>query len=174
MSRAYSVKQVRAAATVQGADALALSLCLLDILDAGEMTALLREELAAAGWVANEHGALQTILENGAEATLSDDAAEVVARLAHTREAEALGVDREAAEEALTAVRAREEARATARAAQDLDAVEPGLRAVVGEVVQRVYVRALKLRAARMGAVESVDERVGADGELELTIKVRV
>ena len=37
-----------------------------------------------------------------------------------------------------------------------------------------MYVRALKLRAARLGVVESVDERVGADGELELTIKVRV
>jgi hypothetical protein len=159
MSRAYSVKQVQATAKVQGSDALALSLCLLDILDAGEMAALLREELAAAGWVANDAGALQTTLENGAEVTLSDDATEVVARLAHTREA---------------AVRAREESRAAARAAQELDAVEPGLRAAVGEVVQRVYVRALKLRAARMGAVESVDERVGADGELELTIKVRV
>lgn len=174
MSRAYSVKQVQATAKVQGSDALALSLCLLDILDAGEMAALLREELAAAGWVASAEGALQTTLENGAEVTLSDDATEVVARLAHTREAAALGVDREAAEEALTAVRAREESRAAARAAQDLDAVEPGLRAAVGEVVQRVYVRALKLRAARMGAVESVDERVGDDGELELTIKVRV
>ena len=174
MSRAYSVKQVRAAATVQGEDALALSLCLLDILDPGEMAALLREELAAAGWVPSARGPLQTTLENGAVVTLSDDATEVVARLANTREAEALGVDRDAAEEALVAARLREEARAAARAAQGLDAVEPGLRAAVGEVVQRVYVRALKLRAARLGAVESVTERLGEDGEMELTIKVRV
>lgn len=174
MSRAYSVRQVQATARVEGGDTLALSLCLLDILDASEMAALLREELAALGWRPDTQGDLSITLDGGAVATLSRDASEVSLRLDTLGEVTAKGDDRAQAEAAAEAARARAAARASERAAKDLDAQEPALRAAVGEAVQRVYVRALKRRAASMGQVESVDERVDADGELELTIKVRV
>lgn len=174
MSRAYSVKQVRASARVEGADALSLSLCLLDILDPSEMGALLREELAAAGWSPDERGVLSTVLPGGARVSLSDDGSEVTARIAHAREVTAQGADREAADTALREASERARARASAQAARALDALEPELRALVGEAVQRVYVRALKTRAARLGTIESVDERVGQDGQTELTIRVRV
>lgn len=174
MSRAYTVRQVRATARVEGGDTLALSLCLLDILDASEMAALLREELTASGWRPDARGELSISLAGGAVATLSPDATEVSLRLETTGEVSAKGSDRAAAEAAAEVARARAAARASERAARELDAQEPALRAAVGEAVQRVYVRALKRRAASMGQVESVDERVDADGELELTIKVRV
>lgn len=174
MSRAYRVQQVRASARVEGGDSLALSLRLLDILQASEMNEILRDELLSAGWSAGPAGELSTTLAGGGVASLSRDGSEVTMRLSESREVTVEGADRAAASEALREASARVESRAKERAAAALDAQEPALRAAVGEVVQRVYVRALKLRASRMGAVESVDERLGDDGELELTIKVRV
>ncbi|MEZ4391274.1 MAG: hypothetical protein R3A48_09285 [Polyangiales bacterium] len=174
MSRAYTVRQVQATARVEGGDTLALSLCLLDILEPSEMSALLREELAALGWRPDAQGELSIGLDGGAVATLARDASEVTLRLERLGEVSAKGASRSEAEAAVEAARARAAARASERAARELDAQEPALRAAVGEAVQRVYVRALKRRAASMGQVESVDERVDADGELELTIRVRV
>jgi hypothetical protein len=44
---------------------------------------------------------------------------------------------------------------------------------MMGEAIQRVYVEALKRKAASMGEVESLHETRGSDGEYEVTIKVR-
>ena len=45
---------------------------------------------------------------------------------------------------------------------------------VLETALQKVYVEALQRKAAAMGQGESVHEGRGADGELELTIRVRV
>lgn len=171
MSRAYRVRQAEASARVEGGDSLALSLCLLDILDPEAMRALLREELLGAGWVPDAEGRPSAAIED-ATATLDGD--EVLLRIGEVREVRAQGDDREAAERALRGAVKRAESSVTRDASQRLLRLETALRDVVGEVVQRVYVRALKRRAASLGRVEAVDERVGDDGELELTIKVRV
>jgi hypothetical protein len=174
MSRGYRVSWVSATGTAEGGDALRLSLCLLNILDAAEMAALLREELAAEGWTVGADGTATKDLGDGATATLSADGSEVLLRAESTREVTAAGTDAAGAEAALQAAVAVEAARAQATAARSLTALEPDLRAAVGEAVQRVYVRALKQKAASMGTVESVREGTDADGGYEVTIKVRV
>ena len=72
MSRAYRVRQAEASARVEGGDSLALSLCLLDILDPEAMRALLREELLGAGWVPDAEGRPSAAIED-ATATLDGD-----------------------------------------------------------------------------------------------------
>jgi hypothetical protein len=51
--------------------------------------------------------------------------------------------------------------------------VEPDLRAALEAAVQRVYVEALKRKAASFGAVESCSESTDADGTHEVRIVVR-
>lgn len=174
MSRGYRVSWVSASGRVEGEDALSLSLCLLNILDAGEMDALLREELAAAGWSRDGRGALTRELSDGVTATLAPGADAVVATATTVRKVSAQGTDAASAEAALREAEAREQEDAKARSARRLAAIEPELRGIVGEAVQRVYVRALKQKAASMGTVESVREGTDAAGEYEVTIKVRV
>ena len=59
-------------------------------------------------------------------------------------------------------------------AAEQLGAAEADIRAALQAALQKVYVEALQRKAASLGQIESVHEGRGADGELELTIKVRV
>ena len=60
------------------------------------------------------------------------------------------------------------------KVAERLDAAEGEVRAAVQAALQKVYVEALQRKAASLGEIESMQEVRGADGELELTIKVRV
>jgi hypothetical protein len=55
-----------------------------------------------------------------------------------------------------------------------LVAAEADVRAAVQGALQKVYVEALKRKAASMGEIEGMQESRGENGELELTIKVRV
>ena len=55
-----------------------------------------------------------------------------------------------------------------------LGAAEGDIRESVQAALQKVYVEALQRKAASLGEIESMQESRGADGELELTIKVRV
>ena len=174
MSRGYRVSwrpPVRdATRDIDAEDRLHLRVELMPILDDAEMSALLREQLEARGW--RPSGDDLVCERDGAEVRLSGG--EVVATLRETAQVVGQGrSDHEASEAAkeraeVSAPRLREQV------TRRLTAIERGLRGDLDAVVQRVYVEALKRKAGRMGEVEAIDERTGTDGELELTIRVKV
>lgn len=172
MSRAYQVAWVTVQSTVTARDRLTLKLALLGILGAGEMAALLREELRREGWAPGALGTLVRTVE-GMQATLSADATEVTVTGEDAATVDVRAMGKDAAD---MAVRTRGQD-ATARMTRDLKArltaVEPDLRARLGDAVQRTYTEALRRKAASLGTVESVQETRGADGEVEVTIKVK-
>lgn len=173
MSRAYQVTWVRVASTVTSSDSLAMKLSLLGILPEGEMAALLRDELAREGWTRQADGTMSGAVQ-GLDATLDAAATTVTVRASAEKDVKAQGTSDADAHKALSeaAVRARDEL--LADMGRRLSAVEPDLRATVGEAIQRVYVEALRRKAASMGEVESERQTRSADGEYEVTIKVRV
>ena len=62
----------------------------------------------------------------------------------------------------------------TAVSTAEIDPGKPRVEEISAGGLQKVYVEALQRKAASLGQVESVHEGRGDDGELELTIKVRV
>jgi hypothetical protein len=172
MSRGYEVNWVSARTVVHVDDRAELSVDLLGILDAESMRALLRDELARAGWTRGEDGSL-SLERDGVRAELAPDASRVTLTLGSTQEVVV---------QALTAVDARRSlsdrtdlAREAAQVevSRSLARVEGDVRAAVDEAVQRVYVRALKQKAASLGTVEGVEESRREDGAYEVTIRVR-
>ncbi len=63
--------------------------------------------------------------------------------------------------------------RLASQATAALTAAEPDVRTRLGEVIQRVYVEALKRKAAQLGQVTGMQETTLPNGEREVTIKVR-
>jgi len=172
MSRAYRVTWVTVASNVNTDDTLTMNLSLLGILPEDEMAALLREELARRGWKLGEGGALTGVVQ-GLDASLSPDAAKVTVTARAEGDVSARGTSRDDAKAALQRAEGAARDELKAGVARRLTAAEPDLRATMGEVIQRAYVEALKRKAASMGAVESLQETRGSDGEYEVTIKVR-
>ena len=109
----------------------------------------------------------------GLDASLAPDGSSVTVSASAAGDVSARGVNRDDAKVALE--RAEGAARDALKAdiAKKLTAAEPDLRASMGEAIQRVYVEALKRKAASMGTVESLQETRGSDGGYEVTIKVR-
>ena len=108
------------------------------------------------------------------EVTLSPDGRTVTARATAARQ-----VTSRATSEAQAATRLEEAGKRAERdlaqeVARRLGAQEGEIRGELQAALQKVYVEALRQKAASMGQIESVHEGRGADGELELTIKVRV
>ncbi len=174
MSRGYRVSWRppvrRASRDIDAEDRLHLRVELMPILDEGEMAALLRAELEAGDWSVS--GDDLVCERDGADVRLSGG--EVVASVRDRVTVTGSGrTDHEAgiAAEARVEGTERDLKRAVTRR---LTGLEKDLRGELDRVVQRVYIEALKRKAARMGDVESIDERTGEDGELELTIRVKV
>ncbi len=173
MSVAYRANWVTVSSRITGGDNLDMDLALLGILPAGDMTALLRDELKREGWKEGDGGELRGTV-SGNPVTLAPDGQTVRVRVEATREVRAQGVDGTAAESALEAAAVSERAELVTRSAQALTAAEPDLRASLGRVIQRVYLEALKRKAASLGTVESVREISDGSGGYEVVLEVKV
>lgn len=181
MSRGYRVRMgapvwrpsYDATGKVESSDAFTLDVGMLEILPEAEMTALLRERLAEDGWARDASGAM-TRAFGELQVTLSPDGRTVTAEVTVRREVKARGKSEADAQNKLVQASKRAEREIAREAARVLGAAEADIRAGLQAALQKVYVEALKRKAAAMGAIESVHEGRGADGELELTIKVRV
>ncbi|MCY1060863.1 hypothetical protein [Nannocystis sp. SCPEA4] len=183
MSRGYRVRMGApnwrpvtyhdAAKQVETADAIEMDVGVLEILPEAEMTALLREELAAAGWSKGQDGSM-TRNSGAVEVTLSPDGRTVTARAAASRQVTSRATSEAQAASRLEEAGKRAERDLAEEVARRLGAQEGEIRGELQAALQKVYVQALRQKAASMGQIESVHEGRGADGELELTIKVRV
>lgn len=173
MSRAYRVTWINVAGSVTSSDSLTMKVSLLGILAEGEMAALLRDELARDGWTREADGTMSGVVQ-GLDATLDASATAVTVRASAERDVTARGADDDAARKALADAEARTREGLQTDVTRKLSAAEPDLRAAMGEAIQRVYVEALRRKAASMGEVESELQTRSADGEYEVTIKVRV
>lgn len=172
MSRAYRVTWVTVASNVTTSDALTMNLSLLGILAADEMAALLREELERGGWRREADGTMTGEVK-GLPASLDAAGAKVTITAEAEADVRARGVNKGEAKQNLERTEASERERLQGSIAKQLAAAEPDLRVTLGEAIQRVYVEALRRKAASMGTIESVLEGRSGDGEYEVTIKVR-
>jgi hypothetical protein len=171
MSRAYRITWVSAARTVTAKDTLSVELSLLGILPEGEMQELLQQELLRDGW-SKTKGALEKKLGE-VTARLSPDGKSVDATVEARREIEARGTSKGEAEKNLDAAEGRAKSALGAEAVAKLSQVEPELRQKLGEAVQRVYLEALKRKAASLGQIESIQQQSRPDDEYEVTIKIK-
>lgn len=178
MSRGYRVRLPQptwrdTTTKVTGSDALRLDVGLLEILPEAAMVALLRERLAADGWAAAPDGAM-TRSFGEVEVELAADGRTITARVSAAREVRVRAVSEAEAATRLARTTRAAEGELARVAAERLGAAEADIRAALQAALQKVYVAALQRKAASLGQIESVHEGHGADGELELTIKVRV
>ncbi|HEY4220060.1 MAG TPA: hypothetical protein VGO62_01930 [Myxococcota bacterium] len=175
MSRGYRIEVPlqTARGTVTGSDSLCISLDVLPILPEESMRQIVRETLKERGWKEGKDGALEKVLGQGATAVLDKDGKTVTVRLETEQAVEGQGRTDQEAKAALDSKKADVEREARSRSTQRLARAEPAVRSELDDAVQRVYVEALKKKAASMGAVESMQETKGSDGSLEITIKVK-
>lgn len=178
MSRGYRIRwpvpQWRnTSATVESADACTMDVGLLEILPEAEMVALLRARLAEDGWKREDDGSMSRRIGEVA-VRLAPDGRSVEATASAAREVSARGTSDADAKSQLARASQAAKDELSRTAAARLTAAEGDVRAAVQGALQRVYVEALQRKAAALGEVESMQETRGADGELELTIKVRV
>lgn len=173
MSRGYQVTWETAIGAVTSGDAMRIKLCILGVLSNDEMCALLRDELARDGWTREADGTMRLTVA-GATATVPPDGSEIAVSLSGSAKVTASGTTKAQAEAALTRVKAQTEEALRNESARKLMKLEPELRQRVNDALQRVYLEALRKKAASMGEIESVVEGRDADGAMEVTIKVRV
>jgi hypothetical protein len=171
MSRAYRVTWVAAARTVTASDRIRMDVDLLDILPEGDMSSLLREQLKADGW--KDHGGELVLDEGDVRATLSRDGKTIELTHEAERAVNVRSATKQEAERQADAAATAAEEDLKARAAERLARVEPVIREKLGKSLQRVYVEALRRKAQSLGEVESMQESVSGDGELEVVIKVK-
>lgn len=178
MSRGYRIRWPQpawkdASTRVASEDAVCMDIGVLEILSEEEMLALLRAQLEKDGWSKGQDGALSRSFGE-VTAELSPDGKSLTARAKAARDVSARGTTDAEAQSKLG--RASDSARAELdkKVAERLDKAEGDVRAAMQGALQRVYVEALQRKAASLGEIESMQEVRGQDGELELTIKVRV
>lgn len=174
MSRGYRIRWPRPVSiqrtdTARASDALRMDVDLLPILGEAEMQSLLAETLAADGWEEVDGRPQATV--RGAIVRLEDG--HISIELKGSRHVAGRGSTAADAERNLKANRTAAEERLEADLRRKMAGVEAALCEQLEPAVQRVYVEALKRKAAKMGEVQSVDERRDGD-EVELTIKVKV
>lgn len=174
MSRGYQITWANATATITCEDTLEVKLDALGILSEDEMNALLREELVVDGWTLQDDGSL-TLNINGADAVLPPGGKIITVSMQKTQEVAARSYEGQAQADAeLVKVKEAATAKETHKIASQLLAMEPTIRQRTNEMIQRVYLRALKQKAAALGEISGIQENLGSDGTLEVTIKVKV
>jgi hypothetical protein len=159
--------------TVTASDSLKIQLSILNILPEPEMAAILCEELEADGWKKNKDGTVKQSV-GGIDAELSADGKEVKLTSSTATSVTARSSSQTAADAELAQSATRAEESLKEQAMMRLTRAEPDVRAKLSEAIQRVYIKALKQKAASMGQVESVLENRNQEGEYEVTIKVKV
>lgn len=183
MSYAYKIKLKEASATVTEEGVWRPTL--LEILEPAEMERLIREELIAQGWTRDDQGGLSRELA-GVRCELPADALEV--RVALTDEVSVsqtvIADSDDSPEVRRQRVEAGEAQRDRAlRALQDerrramvtkLVELEPLVNHELDHALHRAHARALEVKAAQLGEVQSVARTEGEDGELEMVIHVKM
>lgn len=178
MSRGYRVRLPQptwrnTTTRVSSSDSMALDVGLLEVLPEAAMVALLRERLAEDGWSKAPDGAMRRSFGE-VQVELAPDGRTITAKASAARDVTVRAIsEADAANRLIRATRSAEGELSRAAAGQ-LGAAEAEIRAALQGALQKVYVEALQRKAASLGQIESVHEGRGADGELELTIKVRV
>ncbi len=182
MSRSYRIRWrdsrsqqqfLTASDSVSGADSFVMDLCLLEILPEEEMARLLKEALAAEGWTEGEQGPTRQF--EGAVAELAEDGKSVTVSLeTGDRRVQVRSLDRDQLQEQLKAKVEQQQQAMDEQVTRQLLRVEPEVRGAIQQTLQKVYVEALKQKAATMGEVRSVEESRDERGELELTIQIKV
>lgn len=174
MSRGYQITWANATATITCEDTLEVKLDALSILPEDEMNVLLRDALVKDGWTRQEDGSL-TLAIGDAVAVLPADGKIIQVSMQKTQEVNARSYEgQEKANEELEKVKETTTAKETHKIASQLLALEPTIRQRINEMIQGVYLEALKRKAASMGEISGIQENLGSDGTLEVTIKVRV
>ena len=178
MSRGYRISYPvpvwrNVSAHVESADACAMDVGLLDILPEADMLALLRDRLEDDGWSPGADGSLSKKF-GPVTAELAPDGKSVTVKAVAKKDVEARGTDDAQANSRLTQAKKDAERELTKSVGKALAAAEGDVRANVQAALQKVYVEALKRKAASLGEIEGMVENRGDNGELELTIKVRV
>lgn len=171
MSRGYRVTWLTQSRTVTASDHCKLDIDLLGILPEGDMVDLLRAQLEASGW--KRKGQNLELAVGEVVAALSEDGRSVEIRLQATARASGRGFTQEEASDRADRDAAALKGQLEKEVAQKLMRAEPAVREKINAVLKEVYVEALKRKAQTLGALQSVQETQTADGEIEVTIKVR-
>jgi hypothetical protein len=172
MSRGYAVHWVTVRNTVHAADHLEISIELLGIIAEGEMNSLLQRELERDGWKRQSDGTM-LFERDGVRASLDQACKKITVTSEKQCDVVAHGVSDQDANQELEGV-ARQSKEALGRElVLELTKAEADLRAEVDQAIQRVYVEALKKKAASIGTIEGMQESRREDGEYEITIRVR-
>ncbi len=178
MSRGYRIRWPQpvwhnASKTVESSDAIAMDVGMLDILPEGDMVAILREQLAAAGWQRCEDGAMRTTV-GGVEVELDAEGRKVRASSSAQRKVAVRSQQEGELREQLGRASEGAERELSREVARQIISAEAEIRERIQGALQKVYIEALQRKAASMGEIESIISGVGEDGELEMTIKVKV
>ncbi|MFN3199803.1 MAG: hypothetical protein ACE366_15480 [Bradymonadia bacterium] len=177
MSRGYRLRLptrpvVRSEKDVNTSDALSMQVDLLPILSPEEMSTLLRQALIAQGW--SEKGDRVVLNQDGVQIALEPDGRSIVIKGTRSARVTGTATDKASAQAAAKLQAERAKASMSQTLAKDLLKTEAAVREAIEKALQGVYVEALKRKAASMGEIESVHEGTGADGQSELTIKIKV
>jgi hypothetical protein len=184
MSFGYQVS-LRIQELISRRDEIRHQLDLREILSREEMLRLLVEAMEDIGFVRDEAGERLSRDEGeGIVTTLELDTLQISTTLSRERaidvEAAAVvnvepGVGEEEARQRLKAQVLGDEVRQVEREIADtLLAGEPARVEALNRVLEQVYSKALKTRAAQLGDVLEVSEGTNADGQYELVIKIEI
>jgi hypothetical protein len=173
MSRGYVVRWLTESQTITAADHCKLDIDLLGILPEGDMVDLLKRSLVAAGWRETEDGLVSPDQSGGVLIRLAPDGRSLEIRLSAQDTVQGRGITQESAAQSAARAAERSQGRLESQVAAALVRAEPGVRAQLNQVLQGVYIEALKKKAQSLGQLQSVQENRNADGEIEVVIKVR-
>jgi hypothetical protein len=172
MSRGYVVNWVTVRNTINAGDKVEIDVELLGIIAEGAMTSLLQQELERDGWKRQSDGTM-VLEKGGVRASLDKDCKKITVTLDKQREVMARGISDQEAKKALEGVASQTKEALKRELVKELSKVEGDIREGVDKAIQRVYVEALKKKAASIGTIEGMQESRREDGEYEITIRVR-
>ena len=182
MSYAYRIKLERLSSIVEQKGSWKTSL--MDLLSASEMLALLKEELIQQGWQEIE-GKLITDI-NGIQCELSADGSEVQAHLhsevsvGHT----VIGDSDDSHQLKQARLQQglieqndklqKEEQKSNRQLTEQLLGIETEVKGVIDKATHQAHAKALEIKASRLGEIKSIQSSHGVDGELEISIHVKL
>lgn len=174
MSRGYriTVPSSVSTSTVVASDELCIAVSLLPVLAPERLQELLKQALRDDGWH-DEAGTLVVDLGGGLEASLNDDGRGITVTRTTSRELRAVAHTQQEADRAVRAQLDKAEHDLRRVATTSLASAEGDVRARLEGVIQKVYGTALEEKARSLGQLESMQRTVGADGTVELVLKIR-
>ena len=183
MSYAYQIKLERATALVTETGTWKPNI--MDILSRPEMEHLMRDELRMQGWDVDDQGRLHKEIDGvrcevpvdllEVRAVLSDEVSVGQTVIADSDDSDELLQKRLQAGEAQrdrALIEAQQERQRTLVA--QLVSLEPSVNQELDHALHRAHARALEIKAAHMGEIQSVSRSQGENGELEMVIHVKV